>query len=142
MRDREPCSSLQYIDAPVGSRPDPNVLDLRCSKVFRRLLPEHAKRGHERLGGPTDRHGAGAMAFAELLVEHIHSYWNMLVARLCITEQALQPYLSGSRLDQVDAAHDFGDALQAIVHYHGQLVGNQAVTPTDNEVARLGLETL
>jgi hypothetical protein len=64
------------------------------------------------------------------------------VARLRITEQALQMDLARGRVDQVRAAHHVGDALLRVVHHNRQLIGNLAVRAIQNEISDLTREIL
>src|SRR5690606_23013661 len=57
-------------------------------------------------------------------------------------EQLLQIELTRRVVEQVGAAHDVGDALVGVIEHHGQLVGVQAVTAPDDEVAHLALQLL
>src|SRR3546814_8808190 len=60
-----------------------------------------------------------------------------LVMRRRQAEPVLQEHLSCGGVEQVRAAHDFGDALRGIVDDHGQLVGPGAVRAPQHEIADL-----
>ena len=63
------------------------------------------------------------------------------------SEQALQVNLPCGGIEQVGSAHHVGDALVAIVHNNGELIGEEAVGAQDHKIAAvilhiLGLQTL
>ena len=66
----------------------------------------------------------------------------MHVARGWIPQKSLQPDLPGRGVHEVDSADHFADRLQAIVHDNGQLVGDEPVTPQDDEVTGFRFEGL
>ena len=59
----------------------------------------------------------------------------MQVLRGGQAQGALQQHLAGRIVGEVGAAHHMGDALQAVIDDHGQLIGPQAIGPAQHEVA-------
>ena len=84
----------------------------------------------------------GAGVLAEFLPLRVDGYGNVQVIRGRESKQLLQPYLTGSRVHQVDAPDNVCNALQMIVDYNGELVGNQTISPQNNEIAGLRFEPL
>ena len=66
----------------------------------------------------------------------------MHVCRGSIAKQLLQPDLPLGGVHDVDATHDFRDALEFVVDDHGELVGDQAVAASNDKVAGFALEPL
>ncbi len=62
--------------------------------------------------------------------------------RRAMAEGAVKFQLARGCVEQVGAAHHIGDAHQCIVHHHGQLVGEDAVSTAHHEVAGLPLQVL
>ena len=83
-----------------------------------------------------------ARQLAELVAVRVCDYRDMDVIRRVVAEQSLQPDLARCGFHDVDAAHDFSDAFKLIVYDYGQLVGDQAVAPLDDEVAGFRFEPL
>ena len=55
-------------------------------------------------------------------------------------EPPLQQHLGRGEFQQVDTTHHLGDALGGVVHYHGELVGEQAVGASQHKIADLPRE--
>ena len=79
---------------------------------------------------------------ADLVASWIYRQWQVAVCWSGITEQLLQVDLSRRRVEQVGTAHDFGNILYGIIHHHGKLVGEQAVSALDDEITAFGLDVL
>ena len=69
-------------------------------------------------------------------------YRDVFVARSLVVQQALQPHLPRSGVDDVYASNDVGDSLQVIVYDDGKLIRDQPVSAADDEVTRLTLKSL
>lgn len=88
----------------------------------------------------TDRLRSGQLA--QLVTVRVGYYGDMFVMRCWISQQALQPDLSRSRIDNVDTSDYVSDPLQVVVNNDGKLVRDEPVPAVNDEVTRFSLQSL
>ena len=89
---------------------------------------------------PVDFGRAGLLA--ELVAAPIVQKRQMQIAGRCISKGLDQRELAAAGGQQIHAANDVGYALVVIVDHHHKLVGEQAVGPTDDEIATILMRAL
>ena len=100
-----------------------------------RLLAQRPQRPQQQRPGLIGGERRRTVALAQLVAIRLDDQRHVQVARLRQPEQFLQIQLARRRVEQVGATHHVGHALPGIVQHHGELIGEQAITPSDHEVA-------
>ena len=72
--------------------------------------------------------------FGQLFSRSISDYRHMQIARCRIAKQLLQIDLPCGGFQQIGAANDIRYALFCVIHYHGQLIGPEAIRAFEHEV--------
>ncbi|OGA16640.1 MAG: hypothetical protein A3I63_11475 [Betaproteobacteria bacterium RIFCSPLOWO2_02_FULL_66_14] len=85
---------------------------------------------------------AGAGLLGELFACGGYRHRDVEVARLRESQEPLQEDLPRGRVEQIRSAHDIRHALIGVVHHHRELVGEQAIGPTKNEITNLAGDRL
>ena len=115
----------------------------RLTLAVEGLTAESPTRREERKGPRTDapeqalawhREGRGAVLFAQFLAFFVGDHRQVVVMGHGQSEDVLQEDLPRCGIQQVGAAHHMGDALERVVHDHGQLVGEKAVLAQEHEI--------
>ena len=103
------------VNLPVLVGPGPDVGSSSARKFCGRTLPQRIECGNKFCFDSIHTYTLGAAELTEFVAIGMHRDGNVLVRRQTKSETLLQPYLPRCRVHQVDAAYDFGDALQLIV---------------------------
>ena len=84
------------------------------------------------------RQGRRQILLGELLAIVGRDQWQVRQAGHRQVERGLQQALPGAVVEQIEPAHDVGDALLGIIHHHGQLIGPQAIASLEHHIAERG----
>jgi hypothetical protein len=105
-------------------------------------LAQQAKAIDQHAAGFSDSHRSRAVLLAELAAGCVDQHWDMDIRRLAYSQEALQVDLPGRRGKQIGTAHNLGDFLVTIIHNNRELVGEQPIRATYDEVTDVYVESL
>ncbi len=133
---------LQMSRLPVADGPGENTCGIGLLQMRIGLLLQRCQRIIKHAVRLLEIHRFGMLLLTQFLAAGIDYDRHMRVNGRGIVQAALQPDLSGGRVEQIVAAHHIGDPLPGIIYNDGKLVGKQTVSPSDNKIAHIQREIL